>query len=86
MILSEKKAKAVYEILVKVCSANENEEFDFIYHHTKSGCNEWRFIGSLGFGGKYWSGRNEISCYPEDLTTERERIIKIANEMLSKIF
>lgn len=85
MVLTVEKAKAVYEILIEVCAANAREKDDFVYHHTKSDCNEWRFQGNLGFGGKYWSGRNAVSCYPEHLTVEAEQIIKKANKMLSEI-
>lgn len=85
MVLTEEKAKAVYEILIEVCEASAREKDDFVYTHTRNGCSEWRFQGNLGFGGKYWSGRNAVSCYPEHLNPNTEQIIEKANKLLSEI-
>lgn len=47
-------------------------------------CNEWRFSGHLGFGGKYWSQRNDVTCYQEDMTEERRILIDKTNEKLKE--
>lgn len=49
-------------------------------------CKEWRFCGLLGFGGKYWSGRNKVDCYREDENKETLKIIEITNEELKKVY
>lgn len=85
-LLSEKKANAVYDILVKVGGAREKERPDFVYHHCKDeyGCMEWRFTGHLGFGGKYRSPRNGVSFYSEDTTPERTALKKVLEELLKE--
>lgn len=87
MKLSKEFAEKVYDVLIKEAGAGASNEWDkesFIYHHEK-GCDEWRFCGKLGFGGKYRSNTNTVDCYLEDLTPERELIIKQTNLELSKI-
>jgi len=48
---------------------------------------EYRFIGSLGFGGKFWdnNGRFYVSCYQEDETEPRRQAIEKANSKLAEI-
>lgn len=50
-------------------------------------CREYRFQGSLGFGGKVWSssGRVYVNCYPEHMTDERRVMIERANERLAAV-
>jgi hypothetical protein len=85
MMLTETEAILVYNVLIALAGAPVNMKENFIYHHTKpDGPEEWRFGGKLGFGGKYWSRRNLVSCYSEDETTEREDIIKLTNTALTK--
>jgi len=89
MKLSKEFAGKVYDVLIKEAGASnewdkESDKESFIYHHEKD-CDEWRFCGKLGFGGKYWSNSNTVDCYLEDLTPERELIIKQTNLELSKI-
>lgn len=85
--MNEIKANAVYDLLVRIGGANENERASFIHHHcvSKYGCDEWRFGGKLGFGGKYRSIKNRVDCYLEDETPERKKIITELNEVLSKL-
>jgi len=50
---------------------------------------EYRFCGSLGFGGKLRWHNNDVpyvDCYKEDETPERNLKIKTINEILSKKF
>lgn len=81
------KANNVYDLLVSIGGAEESERSSFIYHHctSKDGCDEWRFSGKLGFGGKYRSKRNRVDCYKEDETPSRIELIEKLNYELNKI-
>lgn len=48
---------------------------------------EFRFQGSLGFGGKFWrnDGRLYVNCYSEDETAGRMAIIERINYELSSL-
>ena len=87
MKLTEQKANKVYDLLVSIAGADEPFRVNFIYHHCKSkdGCDEWRFCGKLGFGGKYYSHLNRVDCYKEDATPETTKLIKEINNALSQI-
>lgn len=52
--MREKTANGVYDVLVAHCGAREASREDFVYTHTREFCIEYRFMGSLGFGGKFW--------------------------------
>lgn len=41
--------------------------------------------GKLGYGGKYWRRENRVSCYREDETTERLRLIIELDAALAKL-
>jgi len=86
-LMSENKANKIYDLLVSVGGAKEEDRVDFIYQHCthKDGCSEWRFCGKLGFGGKYRSKWNGVTYYPEDETPEKKEITNTLNEMLKKI-
>jgi hypothetical protein len=90
-VLTEAQAEAVWGILEEVCGAAYDH--GFINHQTNSHVVEWRFIGSLGFGGKFWrtTGKRPdgtwgecwlVNCYREDETPERLAAINVANERL----
>ena len=80
-------ADKIYDVLVNIGGAYEGERDSFIYHHCtyKDGCDEWRFQGKLGYGGKYRSRYNKVDCYLEDETKERLHLIKEINAALLKI-
>lgn len=48
------------------------------------GYDEFRFMGDLGFGGKLHRSRDglRVSCYPESMTFERQKIIETTNAAL----
>lgn len=86
---------AVYDILVEEAGAEESERSMFLNGRWPAS-HEYRFRGSLGQGGKvFWartwiggrlaSERAIVDCYSEDLTPEREAIIKRTNERLAKL-
>jgi len=55
----------------------------------EKGGDEYRFMGSLGFGGKFWVSRElgfYVSCYPEDKTPDRVAVIDDTNRRLSTIW
>ena len=74
----------VWDVLVELAGASEERRSDFVRYAelTPEGDLEWRFQGSLGFGGKVWSlvGDNwRVDCYPEDSTPERRAVIDAVN-------
>lgn len=77
---------AVYEIL---CGLGAHESDIDQWHHfwNDPENTEYRFCGLLGFGGKFWRTRREwyVNCYPEDETTERAALIRLANRALSAL-
>lgn len=81
MKITKEKADKVYDVLVEIGGADKTDRDNFVYHHIE-GCGEWRFSGKLGFGGKYLSEYNKVTCYPEDETTERLKLINEINEKL----
>lgn len=76
---------AVYSVLVSKAGAPETYRRDFLCLHTnpKERCDEWRFCGTLGGGGKYWKEKNTVTCYSEDSTPDREQIIAATNAALA---
>ena len=84
----------IYDILIRCCGASENEEdrLEFVNHamaHDPSHTLEFRFQGSLGFGGKIWIYNSEVpyvNFYPEDSTPSRERAVLGANDELAELF
>lgn len=85
--LTEEAAEHIYEILVRVLDAPTGHwKDDFVYHQTK-GCTEYRFMGCLGFGGKFWNvnGQWLVNCYPEDRNEERDGLMKLANDALAHL-
>jgi hypothetical protein len=90
MQLPEKIAHQVYDILVEI-GAPENMRKAFVWTQTHEDCNEWRFEGKLGFGGKFWNEWSyieekfkwRVSCYSEDETPEREKLINETNQKLN---
>ena len=89
--MTAEQANAVYDILVERCGAPGSSDSwvreDFMHHQISGGTDEYRFQGQLGFGGKFWNcdGRWYVSCYPEDIIDERQRMIDAANEALAAL-
>lgn len=77
---------ATYHILVKYAGAPDDamDRRAFAVAH-RNGCEEYRFMGRLGFGGKYRSKTNTVDCYPEDMTPERRTIIDATNAALNGV-
>lgn len=77
--------EAIYTLLVERAGAHESYRQDFLYHFP--GCVEFRFMGSLGFGGKIWcdGGRVYIDCYRENETPERLTLIALVNTRIAEL-
>ncbi|GAA0719400.1 hypothetical protein Drose_05725 [Dactylosporangium roseum] len=84
--MTPEQATAVYDILVRHAGARGDGRDEFV-HHLTHGCTEFRFMGSLGFGGKLYvePGRWRVDCYPEDSTAAREAAIRVANAALNRL-
>jgi hypothetical protein len=81
---------ACFRILVDHAGARKEDEDNFVDAMMREvdgtdGVNEWRFMGSLGAGGKFWrtQGNIFVDCYPEDRTEERTTTITLVNQKLS---
>lgn len=89
--MSIPQASVVFDVLVELCGAREAKREDFMRYLTSDTHmgHEFRFMGSLGSGGKlYWDGRNPpyVGCYGEDRDAEAERAISKANAHLKLLF
>ena len=91
-VLTDDYADRILGILRTHCGANlRGDEWNFrrfVEGALGNAFNdEYRFIGSLGFGGKVWIERRawRVSCYPEDETGERREAIATANAELAKL-
>ena len=81
--ITEKQANDIYNILMEECGATEYWRDNFVISEVE-GCQEYRFQGTLGFGGKFRNNGNGVyvDCYPEDMTPEREKTIESVNARL----
>lgn len=85
--MTKAEANAIYDILVRECGAQEGDKWSgraaFVHEFTRARhTDEYRFCGSLGFGGKFYTDGPRVSCYPEDRTPKREAMIERANKAL----
>jgi hypothetical protein len=91
MKLTKKEANDVYDILVNPGGASEHMREAFVDAHIHEDkffgdcCDEWRFQGYLGFGGKYRSKTNKVDCYSEDENPKRIELVKEINKKLSEV-
>lgn len=85
--LTKDRANAVYDVLVEHAGAAEEGREGFVYLQTNGHLPEYRFLGSLGFGGKFWhdGGRWYVSAYREDMTPERQAAIDATNAALAAL-
>lgn len=75
-------ANNIWNVLAKHCGASERGREDFVATAIQGGITEYRFIGGLGFGGKFWGHRLKVTCYKEDETSEILAAIEKANKEL----
>jgi hypothetical protein len=83
MKILPKTANQIYDILVKDCIAPESQREMFLACQ-KEDCQEYRFQGIFGFGGKFYSssGTWYVNGYPEDKTPETEQVREMVNKKL----
>lgn len=83
----------VYQVLVEECGANPDKLVYFTLNQGRQNVNrmpsEYRFMGALGTGGKFYRATGDtrwyVTCYHEDRTPERAAMIERANERLAKL-
>jgi hypothetical protein len=93
--LTDEAANAIYDVLAQELELRDTPDnrYEFVYHQTKGFCSEFRVMGNLRFGGKFWrnSRRMEdgtfgeawyVTCYREDETPEMRSIIERTNGRL----
>lgn len=81
-------------------SERESDRDSFVFSHLrdKYPCNEYRFCGNLNFGGKFRNdpcvpvdngkqvrGQWFVTCYLEDETIGRRKLIEATNNALMKL-
>lgn len=89
--LTIEQANAVYDILIKYAGASELSREGFVYLQSNGHLSEYRFIGALGYGGKFYrdawaDGVRDawrVDCYREDRTPARQQAIDDANAALA---
>ena len=90
--MNVEQTEAIYKILTTVCQAPARQKADFIFYHVQEPHphgGEWRFGGSLGSGGKFYTptsnDRMYVNCYNSDETPERQATIQQANAQLAAL-
>jgi hypothetical protein len=93
LAMSAEQANAVYDVLVGECSASEEGvtgRNSFVYAHTKEihPCQEYRFGGMIGFGGKFRNAYDRwcVDCYKEEEDVESLGMLCAANEKLQALY
>jgi hypothetical protein len=89
VVLPPPIAEMIWQVLVETCGADNTDHHreTFVRTAQVQGITEYRFMGKLGFGGKlYAQGEFRVDCYHEDLTSEREKMIDVANERLKQFW
>ncbi len=89
----EATLRAIYEILIRTCGAYDAADayLQFIVAADRFSALhsfEYRFQGSLGFGGKVWLYNGDypyVNCYREDQTPERKKAIAQADQALREL-
>lgn len=93
--ITKPQAIAARQILVEECGMRPDDDgrdgFVRIISDPKQDCREYRFMGALGFGGKFRNNGNRndtphVDCYREDETPERLAMIERANARLAELF
>ncbi|MBA3241620.1 MAG: hypothetical protein H0T60_10390 [Acidobacteria bacterium] len=94
--ITEDQALRIREILEEECGLRPTDRYDgFVRSITTTGklsiCHEFRFMGSLGFGGKFRNNGNNgnvpyVDCYQEDLTPLRTAQMANANWRIASLF
>lgn len=94
--ITPEQADAVYSILMEHAGERDNSTGDsrriFVHHvtHATYPADEYRFCGSLGFGGKFRNNGNRdtpyVDYYGEDRNPERDAMVERTNAALAELF
>jgi hypothetical protein len=96
--ITKAQAIAARQILVEECGFRPDDgRCSFVMlvsahiNRWSHACHEFRFMGELGFGGKFRNNGNRndtphVDCYREDETPERLVMIERANVRLAELF
>ncbi len=81
---NKQRLSQIWDVLVKHAGASEGGREAFIALASDWGERtlEYRFMGSLGFGGKVWLNNGPhtyVNCYREHETEGRRKLMEIAN-------
>ncbi len=94
-LITKEQAIEVRKILEEECGLQPDPQgrdgFIYCISHPERDCREYRFMGLLGFGGKFrnngnWNNTPHVDCYSEHETPERLAMIEAANKRLAKLF
>ena len=93
-LIPKEAAERIYDYLIEHGGApvaiydgiDRNKEA-FVFHASQEGITEYRCVHKLGFGGKFWNnmGKWYVTCYPEDSTPKKEKLIKKINKFLEEL-
>lgn len=87
--MTNDQADAIWTILVENAGASPRQSVraDFVALQMPELCEDYRFQGLLGFGGKFWNydGRWYVTLYAEDETPERLAIVEKVNALLKDL-
>jgi hypothetical protein len=85
-------AQKIWEILQRTCGAGTYWGSNFVriaQEYLETGkMLEYRFQGNLGFGGKVWINNGDhpyVTCYPEDMSPDKQKMIDAANAELKTV-
>ena len=78
---------AVFDLLVEIggTHASLRDEFLQLLGNAERPCDEFRFQGVFGFGGKYRRKTNSVDFFPEDSTPARVATQARLNKKLAKL-
>ena len=85
--LTIEEANKIYDVISAICGAPKYNRLPFINLQTTEFIKEYRFMGDLGYGGKFWRNNNRwyVNCYNEDNNQSIQKRISVANEMLDNL-
>lgn len=76
----------IYQILRDEAQASPRMDVEFMLWFLYARSYEYRFMGNLGFGGKFWKdGKWRVTCYPEDETDAVRHVIHRVNARLQEL-
>jgi len=94
-LIPKEAAEKIYDLLVehggapsRLIHGRDVHKESFVHHATEVGITEYRCVHALGFGGKFWNRWEgwDVTCYQEDETPERKKLIKKLNKLLEELW